>query len=52
MSENKYNNSKIYLFKCTQDGNSIHVGSKTLDEGWNQHKGKYNIEHGKEYIYT
>ncbi len=39
MSENKYNNSKIYLIKCTQYKNLIYVGStvKTLNERWQQH---------------
>ncbi len=39
MSENKYNNSKIYLIKCTQDKNLIYVGStvKPLNERWKQH---------------
>ena len=40
MSENKYNNSKIYLIKCKLDNNLIYVGStvKTLYDRWNQHK--------------
>jgi hypothetical protein len=40
MLENKYNNSKIYLIKCTQDKNLIYVGStiKSLNERWSQHK--------------
>ena len=39
MSENKYNNSKIYLIKCRLDNNLIYVGStiKHLYERWNQH---------------
>ncbi len=27
MSENKYNNSKIYSIKCKEDNNLIYVGS-------------------------
>jgi hypothetical protein len=40
MSENKYNNSKIYLIKCRLDNNLIYVGStvRTLYDRWNQHK--------------
>ena len=40
MSENKYNNSKIYLIKCRLDNNLIYVGStvRPLYDRWNQHK--------------
>ena len=51
MSENKYNNSKIYLIKCRLDNNLIYVGStiQTLKQRWNEHKTRYKIESDKEY---
>ena len=46
MSENKYNNSKIYLIKCRLDDNLIYVGStvQKLNDRWNQHKQRTNKE--------
>ena len=51
MSENKYNNSKIYLIKCRLDNILIYVGStvQTLKQRWNEHKTRYKIESDKEY---
>ncbi len=39
MSQNKFNNSKIYLIKCRWDNNLIYVGStvKHSYERWNQY---------------
>ena len=51
MSENKYNNSKIYLIKCRLDNNLIYVGStiQTLKNRWIQHTSNINNEKSKEY---
>ncbi len=55
MSENKYNNSKIYLIKCRLDNNLIYVGSTvhSLNKRWKEHKNaaiyykKKNLLHKK-----
>ena len=51
MSENKYNNSKIYLIKCRLDNNLIYVGStiQPLYKRWIQHISNINNEKSKEY---
>ena len=50
MSENKYNNSKIYLIKCRLDNNLIYVGSTvhSLNKRWKEHKN--NAMYGKKKI--